>query len=249
MLFCQKRRFKIRKKQVCRRICVAERASMTLECAAVLPIFFIACITLILFMDAVKLQCTENLALSNKVRKLAVAAAMTGNSLDGKWLDIRKSKKYAYPVALPGIGNLRVALRSRVYPWIGSESGIGGGDSDGTDGSGQLVYVTDYESVYHTDPECTHIDLTIFKSSTAEIGNLRNQYGRRYKKCKGFPKNYSGPVYASATGKYYYPSADYGGLVRHVHVVRMGEHMNLPQCERCAAKQRKSGGETDDAAA
>lgn len=227
---------RIKPDRVCRQKEIIRRASLTLECAAVLPIFFFACITLIMFMDAVRIQGTKNLELSNKARQLAQAAALTGGNGEGKWIDIRSAGTYTYPFALPGIPRLRYALRARVYPWIGSSDGLSGGQKDEGDEEkdNQCVLVTDYASVYHTNPSCTHLDLTILKSTTSEISSLRNAYGRRYKKCKGFPKGYHGPVYAPAKGDCYYPSADYAGLTRHVHVVPRSSCEGMKQCERCA---------------
>ena len=56
------RRAELRKKgRVCRRKVL--RASLTVECAAVLPLFVIAMLTLIVFMDAVRLETAKNLQL------------------------------------------------------------------------------------------------------------------------------------------------------------------------------------------
>ena len=237
------------KNQVCRLAKRMSNASLTVECAAVLPIFFFACITLIMFMDAVRIQGEKNLDLSNKVRTLAEAAGLKeqAEGSDGRWIDIRKVQKYSYPFALPGIPALRMLLRARVYPWIGSSEAIGSSTSEGSDDEDGIVLITDNQSVYHTDPGCTHLDLTVFKSTTSEIRNLRNDYGRKYKKCRGFPRGYSGPVYASAKGDYYYPSDQYGSLVRHVHIVRKSECAGLEECERCSMKH-SSRVHADDAA-
>ncbi len=237
------------KDQVCRRIRKVEDGSLTLECAAVLPLFFIACLTLILFMDAVRIQGSKNLELSNKARQLASAAALAGDSLDGTWIDLRSVGTYRWLISLPGIPKIRYALRARVYPWIGSENGLrdDAGEEEGS-GDDELIYITDYQSVYHTDPSCTHLDLAVIRSSTSEIGSLRNAYGKKYRKCSGFPKNYRGPVYASVNGDRYYPSADYGGLTRHVHVVRRGDCEGLELCERCAARSPRGGDGIHEAA-
>lgn len=223
--------------RVCRLSTVLRKASLTVECAAVLPIYFIAVVTLVMFMDAVRTQGEANLKLSNTAREMAVAAGLSGSGsdADGHWIDLMVVKTYRYPVTFPGIPSLKMLTRARVYPWIGSSDGLNDGTGGGSGNAGEVIYVTDYESVYHTDPSCTHVDLEIFKSSTSQIGSLRNEYGRRYKKCEGFPEGYSGPVYAAAKGDYYYPSTDYPGLTRHVHMTVMEGHEDLRPCSRCAA--------------
>ena len=220
---------------VCRHLRIFCRASITLESAFVLPLFLMACVTLASFMDALRIQTEKSLTLSNRVRQLAACAGLAGAEGEGIWIDISNPEKYTYPFSVFGVPALRMAVRARVFPWIGSEEGIGGSEEDEEGAAGEkTVYITDNQSVYHTDPDCTHIDLAIYKSTTSEVGNLRNAYGRRYKKCSGFPKNYSGEVYVTEKGDYYYPSADYAGLTRHVHIVSESDVSGLKECSRCA---------------
>ena len=131
-----------------------------------------------------------------------------------------------------GLKKIKVALRARVYPYIGSEGGIAGEGG----GRNEMVYVTQNESVYHTHADCTHINLTIIKTDMAGIANLRNAYGRKYRKCSNFPYDYDGPVYVTATGDYYYPSLEYGSLTRHVCMKKRSECRGLRKCERCEAR-------------
>lgn len=220
---------------VCRRGKVRLRASLTLESAFVLPLFLLACVLLTSFMDAVAVQSKEQLSLSNKARELAVSAGVTGLAPDGVWIDLIHDRTYRYPVRFPGIPDLVFAARARVYPWVGSDSGIGDMSAGGSSDEDGYVYLTDYGSVYHTHEDCTHLDLSIYRTTMSGVKTLRNAYGRRYRKCRGFPKNYSGPVYVTEKGDYYYPSTEYGALTRHVHIVSREEAGNLPLCERCAA--------------
>lgn len=199
------------------------RASLTIECALVLPVFLFASIILISFMGAIRLQTETNLKLSNRARKLAV----TGQE---GWIDLYEEKKYTFPVPFPGISSPLSVCRARVKSWSG-------GSLTSDERSGQesepMVYVSNNRSVYHTHPDCSHIDLTIFLSNTTDIKALRNSDGSRYKPCRGFPRHYSGTVYASASGKYYYPSLDYASLKRHVSLVKKSECSGLSECSRC----------------
>ena len=227
------------KGQVRRRRRQLFRASLTVECAGVLPIFFIACLTVISFMHAIRIQSEENLRLSNKARRMAVAAAVAGERADGKWIDIAKTYTFEYPFPDFGIPKLRIALRARVYPFVGSSDGVSGYGPDGENSGNETVYVTDNREVYHTHADCSHLDLTIIKTDLAGVKNLRNAYGRKYKKCKGFPRGYKGPVYVTAKGDFYYPSTEFGSLTRHVHISKRSEHPDLCECKRCAARDRK----------
>lgn len=212
-------------------------ASLTVECAGVITIFFIACLSLISFMDAVRIQAEKNLKLSNEARKIACVASIGGEYVDGIWIDLIRSYRFEVPFSMFGLKKIKVALRARVYPYIGSEEGIAG---EGSGGSwDEMVYVTQNESVYHTHSDCSHIDLTIIKTDMAGISNLRNAYGRKYRKCSNFPYDYDGPVYVTATGEYYYPSLEYGSLTRHVCMKKRSECGGLKKCERCEARDRR----------
>lgn len=227
---------------VCRRTGGILRASLTVEGAFVLPLFLMACVLLISFMDVIRIQSKTELSLSNKARKLAVAAGVSGAAPDGLWIDLIKDETYRWPVRFPGVPDLTYAARARVYPWIGSENGLGDMSPGEDTGSGEYVYMTDWGSVYHTHESCTHLDLAVYQTTLKDVKNLRNAYGRRYRKCRGFPKDYSGPVYVSEKGDYYYPSSDYGALTRHVHMVPKEEAEGLKLCERCAALAAKEEG-------
>ncbi len=208
------------------------RASLTVECALVLPLFFLFCVTLISFMTAVKLQVNENLRLSNRARQAAAAAALSGESSES-WITLQEAKPFAFSAAFPGTAPLRIACYARVHVWDGSPLTPASSAADRDD---TVVFVTNHESVYHTHSDCSHIDLTIYSSTTAQIGSLRNADGRRYRKCRGFPRNYTGTVYASKTGEYYYPSLNYAGLTRHVRCITKEEAGNKRECSRCRAR-------------
>lgn len=223
-------------------------ASLTVESALVLPIFFLGCLTLICLNDAVAVQVTESLRLANTARAASVAAGLVSTGAGGDsegsgtsgassassaWIDLSVIYPYSLKVRVIPLPPLKLALRARVYPWIGMEDGtLDVGDSS----SPEMVYVTDNESVYHTHADCTHLDLTIIETTRGAVSSLRNADGRRYRPCDGFPSDYDGPVYVTARGRYYYPTADCGPLTRHVRLVSPDEVKGLHECERCASK-------------
>jgi hypothetical protein len=214
-----------RKFQACADSALVLRASLTIECALVLPLFLLACIILITFMGAIRLQTRTNINLSNRARQLAAAG-------QGNWIDLYEEKQFSFPVTMPGIVSPYVICRARVHSWSGG-SLASKGTSHSERSEEPIVYVSNNRSVYHTHADCSHIDLTIFLSNTNDIKGLRNSGGSRYKPCRGFPKDYSGPVYATSSGTYYYPSLDYASLKRHVSIVKKSECSDLPECSSC----------------
>ena len=212
--------------------------SLTVECAFALPLYLFAVITLASYMMAIGIQVREDLSLSGKARKLAMYAGGAGTGTSDLWIDLPKTYTFRYPAAVFGPQSTRIALRARVHSWTGYAGDDDVSEDDGSS-SGKTVYVTENREVYHTHADCTHLDITVMRTDLSSVKNMRNAYGKRYKKCKDFPENYSGPVYLTEKGDYYYPSSDYNSLVRHVSVTEQSECGDLCLCERCAARDRK----------
>ena len=209
----------------------AFRASMTFECAVTLPFFLMLIFAMSFYMMAVSFEVTESLRLSNTARQMSVLAGEAGAEQGLSYIDLHQNKTVELPFVSVFGAAVKVPVRARVRSFTGLAMG-----EDNAQGSAKTFYITDNRSVYHTHPECTHLALTVFKTDTATIQNLRNDYGRRYRAGPGVPAGYTGEVYASAKGDYYYTSAEYHSLVRHVHIV--SDKKKKKKCERCAALDR-----------
>ncbi|MDO4477430.1 MAG: hypothetical protein Q4B73_00145 [Lachnospiraceae bacterium] len=236
------------------------KGSVTVECALALPLFFLALAMLIAFMNAIGLQVSASLELANRARRLSEAAYMVaggaaeqsayatdelngesrqtaGNQAhDNGWIDLTQTKTYRFPVSLIPNAGIAIAVRARVYPWIGAPEGGLGGDGFAAGDGTEMVYVTENQEVYHTHADCTHLDLSVKTATLAEVAHLRNAYGQKYKPCNGFPKDYTGPVYLTEKGDCYYPSPFDHALVRHVKLVKASAVEGLPLCSRCAGR-------------
>ena len=211
---------------------------MTAECAFVLPLFLMAVLVMLSLPDLIGDLCSENLVLSNRARELAVYAGAAGGT-GTAWIDLTQTVRPKISFSVFGTGGIRAEARARVRAWTGFDASDFSTESDDP-GEAQTFYVTDYESVRHTHADCTHLDLTVIRTDTDTVGSLRNVYGDRYKKCDGFPSGYAGTVYVTAKGDRYYPSLDYAGLNRHVHITTSDDAEDLPLCSRCAARDLAS---------
>lgn len=215
------------------------RGSLTVECAMALPVFFFACIVLISVMNVVRLQTEADLKASDRARTLAMAAAAaegapSPSSDPAAWIDLCAPHPISLPALFPGLRPIVYYSSARVARWTG-----GGIDMPRTEDAPErdpVVFVSDNRSVYHTHADCTYLNLSIYASTTADIQNLRNVNGGKYYPCRGFPKNYKGPVYATSNGTYYYPSLNYKSLKRHVHTARLSECHDLSECTRCRGR-------------
>ena len=242
--------FRVRRQS--RRGASAVAASLTVECALVLPLFFFLLLPLLAFPQALRYQAEENLKLSNEARRLSAVAHVTGTA---HWIDLPKRGSYQLPSPALPLPPVRIALRAKVYPFTGYAPGSDDAAGDGA-GSGEMVFVTENRSVYHTHADCTHLSLSVYTTSLAAAQKMRNVYGKKYKPCPQFPAGYDGPVYLTEKGEYYYPTPTAASLTRHVRLVDHDSCGDLHLCSRCAARaagnantERTEGEATEDDAA
>ena len=214
---------------------------MTVEAAFSLPFFFLCMVMLICALDVYGLYARKTIELQQKAEKTAAAAgtvAASGRSLKDGIIDLPGSVRFRVPGFAFDAAAIRLRCRGRVRAWIGYS---GGDETDGAEDDERLVYVTDYESVYHTSSDCTHLDLSWEAVSAADAVRRKNLSGKHYhacEKCIG-SGGVNGVVYISPQGDSYHNAAGCSGLTRHVHLVKESEVSGLHICSRCAAKEKE----------
>lgn len=141
--------------------------------------------------------------------------------------------KATYQVILPpGLGwfhPIRITQIKRVRGWTGfEERGKHSGDA-----GEEIVYVTDYGTVYHLKLSCRHLKLSIQQKNLSELEGLRNEHGAKYYPCERCWKNGSAVVYVTADGTRCHESLNCSGLVRGIHTVLISETGGMPPCSVC----------------
>lgn len=128
----------------------------------------------------------------------------------------------------------KITLKHEIYlkAWTGYSKGQ---DGKYEEDHQKMYYVTEYESVYHTKSDCTHLKLSIRMVSLETAAGQVNQNYERYTKCErcGANKNVSGNVYITNEGDRYHSSLSCPGLKRTVHTVTDVQGLDL--CSRCGS--------------
>ena len=209
-------------------------ASLTAETALVLPVFFLAVITLISIMCLYGSAMNETLTLRNRAETAAVAADYA-NGEGMIRLNSTVSLGAYYEPEETGI--IRAACAARVRIWNGRDRS--GDDYAAGSSRSRYVYVTDYRSVYHTDPNCTHLELRIHTASGGQVQSMTNERGEHYHACEHCTSGHpNAVVYVTDMGDHYHNSPACSGLTRSVYMIPEEEAGTLHICSRCAARRQ-----------
>lgn len=209
------------------------KASLAVETALVLPLFFMGMVTLISFMDIYRLQ-TEHLT---KLCERAKQAGMYAYVLEGKGPgDITLPDMYSYKpiggvIPLPAV---RMHNTVKVHAWTGKEYGAESGEPEQTEPE-KMVYMTDNGSVYHKNLGCSYLNLSVRQVSGSSVSGARNMYGEKYTACETCSHNQKpeGSVYITKQGNRYHNLGTCSGLKRSVRMVKESEAGDVCACSRC----------------
>lgn len=134
--------------------------------------------------------------------------------------------KIKIPVPLFRISPILLTEQIRIKAWTGYEpSGSGTGGEE-------MVYVTETGLVYHKNPDCTYLDLSIRQVEKGQIAGLRNESGGKYYACP-LCKKKGTACYITATGDRYHRSLACSGLKRTVYSIPISEARGRRKCSRC----------------
>lgn len=148
----------------------------------------------------------------------------------GEMIDLVGSYKVKESVRLLPVPRLKLILRARVRAWTGRDGANGCGS--GENGEGALVLITVNGEVYHKNPDCSHIKLSIREVKEDDINLLRNQSGGKYYPCETCNGGH-GSVYITDTGNRHHSSLACSGLKRELMLVPISEVKDWRPCSRC----------------
>ena len=134
-------------------------------------------------------------------------------------------------VGVAGYEQFWMANRYFAHVWNGYEIPVDAGKADS---SAEIVYVAEYGQVYHTNRDCTHLQLSIWTVGTEEIDGLRNQWGKSYDPCEKCKKGDRPDVlYVTEEGESYHYERGCPGLKRTIYEVHRDEIPGYTCCSRC----------------
>ncbi len=214
------------------------KGSLTVEAALILPLFLLASLTLLSFIDVIRFTNERQMQHQEWLRTGAVYAAFPSYAAGGrKGDDI--TLDYVYPAELPiggfGLRKVLVRQKNRVHIFNGYDDSRG----DCIGATENLVYITKYGTVYHQKRSCPALNVSIEKVSGTDVGSRRNIDRKIYRKCKECAKGYSKQeikkmfVYITESGIRYHVRINCHELTRTVQVIKISQAGRRLPCKLC----------------
>lgn len=207
------------------------KASIAVETALVLPLFFLGMVTLISFMDIYKMQSEHLHALCEQAKEAGMYAYM----LDGKGPDeLTIPDVYTYsPIGgLIPMPEIWMHNTVKVHTWTGTDHSTFSEDEKPSE---EMVYVTESGSVYHRNPGCRYLHVALNQIPGSSIVSAHNAQGEKYYACEICSKNQkpAGVVYITKNGNRYHNRESCSGLKRTVRLVKISDVQGMGACDSC----------------
>ena len=140
--------------------------------------------------------------------------------------------RISYKIRLPFPGFTDIGVRQKdtfiVKAWTGYTK------PDVEDEDGEIVYVTDSGTVYHTNYQCSYLQLSIRFLPSTGLSGIRNLGGARYRSCeKCVHGSAMAGVYVTDSGNRYHNSLNCSGLKRSIRAVKKSKIYGKTACNRC----------------
>lgn len=170
----------------------------------------------------------KEIGVKNSAQKLVDLSKSKVDMNDGL-VDIIAISRYKYPY-FSNDNQIQIVQRARMKAWTGRD----------LTQQLNLVYMTDGEKVYHTNIDCTYLNLNIEKTSYLEMTQRRTGSGSKYKACSICVNKKiadSQVVFITKEGKKYHTDINCRGLTRRVITLDISQVETKNACSKCGATE------------
>lgn len=146
-------------------------------------------------------------------------------------IDLKVMSRIRLPVPGYRLRKLKFLERGRVRAWTGRSPSEE--TAEGEETEGETVYVALNGSVYHRDPDCSYIKVSIKSASVAEMKKKRSSDGSKYYPCSCYGAHPSPTVYYTRFGNRYHGSLGCSALKRTAQKVPLSSVSGWKACSKC----------------
>lgn len=197
-----------------------KKASLTVETAVVLPMFFFGVITMLSFMDIYRIQTEHLTKLCQNAKEAGMYAYGAGGSQRANIVlpDVYGYQPVGGLVPLPKIWFHNTV---KVHAW----TGILYEDGKNLVESQPMVYVTESGTVYHRNLSCSYLNVSMQQISGSAVKSMKNAYGEKYQACELCSRGQepAGVVYITKKSNRFHNQESCSGLKRSIRMVKESE--------------------------
>ncbi len=251
-------------------------ASLTVEAALELPIFFVLSAIILQYASVMRTAAQYSGSLAVCAQEMAIAAYkeqyedtshIIRAALSDAWATSQVISKaqdkdevryasFLNSSYLKKDNNIRLVLSYQPRPkysllslpltffvqkavvrgWVGKnghKNGKNNQENEKEKKKSKTVYVTEHGSVYHTNPGCSHLKVTIIPVSHSQLKSARNTSGGKYKRCPFCGSHDTGQYYVDPYGNCWHSSVNCPSLKRTVHEADLEECGHMHECKDC----------------
>lgn len=240
-------------------------ASLTVEAALVLPVFFFLffllwqCFLLLMFQIKVCEQVTETAIQGSPLGYITRESKKEDVSVWLEplfWSSVPENKQVRN-LWVSCVENKSKVIRVKVtYEFVCEAVFFGaiglpveqnfcfypyrgeGADSVSGEAREDVVYVTEHGTVYHESEACVYLNVTLYAVNRTEVVNQRNVNGEKYAECERCKEEAeAAQVYISKGGNRYHRSLHCPAVKRNVKEIKREEIGTMPACHKCKIKE------------
>jgi len=209
-------------------LCVL-RGSLTVEASLMIPFFLMILFAFFSFFSNYASAAELKISAAAEAKKTGIILGSREEHTSGD-VTIYKSSKAEDVWINPFYHERVIAEKAVCRAWIGFTE---------LELRETYVYATPGGSVYHLYADCTHLELSIQRTTIVQAKSLKNVYGQKYSECELCKSNFGTMVYITLEGEHYHSERGCSGLKRNVRQVPISQVSGRSQCLRCSTREDK----------
>lgn len=208
------------------------KASMCLEASLSLSLFLLFFVNVFSIVFLYMTYTKDLSMLHQQGKKISAYTYITGEVLQNKEGNIflQKSNMVEAPFNFFAGWKFPVYTQCVVKPWNGYDVT----NQESRNREEEMVYITEYGSVYHKNRSCSYLALSIRAIAYSEIYEEKNETGENYEICEYCKdKAFVTIVYVTSYGNKYHATTKCQGLKRSVKIIPFSEVKEKNVCNKC----------------
>ena len=203
------------------------KGGLTVEASLIIPFFLMILISMFSFFSNYASAAELKISAAAEAKKTGILLGNREEGISGD-ITIYKTAKGKELWINPFYQEELIVEKAVCRAWIGfTELGL----------QETYVYITPEGSVYHLFSDCSHLSLSVRKTTLAKAKTAKNLYGQKYSECEICEDDFEGLVYITEEGARYHSQRECAGLKRTIRTVSIRQVSGRSQCLRCTSRE------------